>query len=149
VFLDGKIALEPGNIEDLGGNILGRHTGLGMYTVGQRRGMGVSAPEPLYVIRLDPERNVLVVGTDDQLFETRLTCRLAWIDSSQIESGSVTAQIRSRSAAAAVDSVVIDGDMARVRFVAPQRAIAPGQTVAFYRGDVVVGAGLIETSGGD
>ncbi len=148
-FLDGKIALEPGNIEDVDGNIVGRHTGLGMYTVGQRRGMGISAPDPLYVKRLDAERNVLVVGTDDQLFATRLTCRLAWIDSSQVEAGSVSAQIRSRSVAAAVESVAVEGGFATVRFEAPQRAIAPGQTVAFFRGDVVVGSGIIESSDGN
>jgi tRNA-specific 2-thiouridylase len=147
-FLDGKIALVPGNIEDSDGNVLGRHAGLGMYTVGQRRGMGISAPDPLYVVRLDAGRNVLVVGTDGDLFESRLTCRLAWIDGSQVEAGGLTAQVRSRSAAADVVSVEIAGDKATVEFESPQRAIAPGQTIAFYRGDIVVGSGVIESSGG-
>jgi tRNA-specific 2-thiouridylase len=148
-FLRDRIPLEPGDIVDLDGNVLGRHQGLGMYTVGQRRGLGVSAPEPLYVVRLDPARNELVVGADADLFESRLLCRLVWLDRAQVDAGGVTAQVRSRSAAAPVESVEIDGDTARIRFVEPQRAIAPGQTVAFYRGDIVDGSGVIESSGGN
>lgn len=148
-FLQDRIPLDPGDVVDLDGNVLGRHRGLGMYTVGQRRGLGVSAPEPLYVVRLDPARNALVVGADADLYESQLLCRPVWIDGDLIAAGGVAAQIRSRSAAAPVESVEIDSDTARVRFVEPQRAIAPGQTIAFYRGDIVVGSGIIESSGGD
>lgn len=146
-FLDGRIPMEPGDVVDLSGNVLGRHPGLGVYTVGQRRGLGISAPEPLYVVRLDPERNALVVGPDADLFETQLVCRLVWIDRDQAANGNVTAQIRSRSAAAPVRTLEIGENSARVRFAEPQRAIAPGQTVAFYRGDIVIGSGVIESSG--
>jgi len=148
-FLDGKVPLVPGDIESTGGEVLGRHGGLAAYTVGQRRGLGISAPEPLYVVRLDRERNVLVVGGEAELYERRLSCRLAWFDERYAGDGSgrLGAQIRSRHTAQPVASVSLVRDRAGVEFVEPQRAIAPGQTIAFYDGDVVVGAGVIEQSG--
>jgi tRNA-specific 2-thiouridylase len=118
-----------------------------MYTVGQRRGLGISHPEPLYVLRLDAGRNVLVVGTEDRLYASTLECRVAWIDRGQTAAPGLSAKIRSRSPWAAVESVAVRDGTARVRFAAPQRAIAPGQTVALYRGDVVVGSGIIERAG--
>jgi len=150
-FLTGKIPLDPGDIEDTDGNVLGRHEGLGAYTVGQRRGLGIATGSPSYVVRLDRERNVLVVGADPELFESELTCRLTWIDRDVADSGGLTAKIRSRSTAAPVKRIdVADGagaSEARVVFAEPQRAIAPGQTVAFYVGEAVVGSGVIETVG--
>jgi tRNA-specific 2-thiouridylase len=91
----------------------------------------------------------LVVGSDPELFESELACRLTWIDRDVVDGGGVAAQIRSRSAAAPVERIdVSDGaSEARVVFAQPQRAIAPGQTVAFYVGEVVVGSGVIETAG--
>ncbi len=148
-FLDGKIPLEPGNIEDTEGRVLGRHAGLGIYTVGQRRGLGVSAPEPLYVLRIDILTNTLVVGPDAQLFESTLTCRLIWIDRELAGADGITAQIRSRSVAAPVSSLDLTNNSARVCFDTPQRAIAPGQTIAFFLGDLVVGAGVIDSPGGN
>ena len=143
-FLDGKIPLTPGDIEDTGGNVIGRHQGLGAFTVGQRRGLGIATGSPAYVVRLDTERNVLVVGADGDLFGRRLTCRLNWIDNEATATGGVSARIRSRSAAALVENIHVDGDLAEVTFTELQRAIAPGQTIAFYCGDVVVGAGVID-----
>lgn len=146
-FLDGKIPLEPGDIEDTGGNVLGRHRGLGAYTVGQRKGLGIATGSPAYVVRLDTERNVLVIGADDELFGRGLTCRLNWIDQDAAGSGGVSARIRSRSAAAPIEAITVDDEAAEVIFTDPQRAIAPGQTIAFYCGDVVVGSGVIERAG--
>jgi tRNA-specific 2-thiouridylase len=148
-FLDGKVAMEPGDIETTAGEVVGRHQGLAAYTVGQRRGLGVSAGRPQYVVRLDVARNVLVIGDDDELHRDTLTCRLNWIDEGACDtardSGRLRAQIRSRHAARAVNKVAVNGDStARVRFQQPQRAIAPGQTIALYDGDVVVGSGVIE-----
>jgi tRNA-specific 2-thiouridylase len=143
-FLDGKIPFEPGDIENVSGEVIGRHEGLGTYTVGQRRGLGISAANPMYVVRLDNARNVLVVGNDSDLQRRELRCRLNWIDPVCV-GGGVTAKIRSRTAAAPVERIVVEGDEADVVFAQPQRAIAPGQTIAFYTGDVVVGSGLIET----
>jgi tRNA-specific 2-thiouridylase len=147
-FLQGKIPLTPGPIEGTHGNVIGRHRGLEAYTVGQRRGLGVAVGKPLYVVRLDRERNVLVVGEDSALYSSELTCRINWIDDVCLdESAGLSAQIRSRSAAGSVERVLVEDGAARVTFTAPQRAIAPGQTVAFYQGDVVVGSGVIETAG--
>jgi tRNA-specific 2-thiouridylase len=147
-FLDGKIELSPGDIEHVNGQVLGTHRGLGMYTVGQRRGLGISNRDPLYVIRLDRRRNVLVVGSDADLFETTLVFRLGWVDHSVSVGGGLSAKTRSRSPAAPVERVTVDGELAEVVFSSRQRAIAPGQTLALYDGDVVVGSGVIERSGG-
>jgi tRNA-specific 2-thiouridylase len=146
-FLDGKIAMLPGDVEDTNGDVVGKHQGLGMYTVGQRRGLGISSPSPQYVVRLDRERNVVVVGNDADLFETTLVFRLGWIDEAVVSGGGISAKTRSRAPAAPVDGITVDGDWAEVVFSSPQRAMAPGQTVALYHGDVVVGAGVIEAAG--
>lgn len=146
-FLEGKISLVPGDIEDTAGHVVGRHAGLGSYTVGQRKGLGVAAGTPVYVVRLDKARNVLVVGDESELFETTLTCRLSWMDADTVNDGGITAKIRSRSEAAAVAHVSFFRELAEVEFESPQRAVAPGQTIAFYCGDVVVGSGLIEKAG--
>ena len=147
-FLEGKIPMTPGDIEDAAGKVVGTHAGLGAYTVGQRRGLGVSAGSPLYVVRLDEERNVVIVGSDSDLFEKNLICRLHWFDEAVAAGGGIAAKTRSRSPAAPVERVSVDGGFAEVVFETPQRAIAPGQTVAFYHGDVVVGSGVIDTPGG-
>lgn len=147
-FLQGKIPMTPGDIEDTAGNLIGQHEGLGAYTVGQRRGLGVATGRPMYVVRLEAERNVLVIGDDSDLFEKSLACRLNWIDRDAVRGMGVSAKTRSRSPAAPVARVSVDGDRAEVEFDSPQRAIAPGQTVAFYRGDVVVGAGVIDRPDG-
>jgi tRNA-specific 2-thiouridylase len=150
-FLDGKIPMTPGDIEDTDGRVIGRHDGLGAYTVGQRKGLGIATGSPRYVVRLDKRRNAVIVGGDADLFRRELTCRLNWIDEAAAADagGGVTARIRSRSPAAVVESVDADGETARVTFRQSQRAIAPGQTIAFYAGDVVVGSGVIESAGGE
>jgi tRNA-specific 2-thiouridylase len=147
-FLDGRVDMRPGDIENVDGEVVGTHSGLAAYTVGQRRGLGVSAPQPLYVVRMERERNVLVVGYDDALFERALTCRLGWLDAGAEGAGAgITAQIRSRQEAQPVVSIKRAQDTAAVVFEDAQRAVAPGQTIAFYDGDVVVGSGVIETAG--
>jgi tRNA-specific 2-thiouridylase len=147
-FLEGKIEMRPGDIEDTRGNVVGKHQGLGVYTVGQRRGLGLSRPSPSYVIQLDRERNVLVVGDNADLFQTTFVFRLGWVDEAVVAGGGISAKTRSRSPAAPVERVTVDGDLAEVVFRSPHRAIAPGQTAALYHGDVVVGSGEIEYPGG-
>lgn len=146
-FLEGKIPLESGDIEDVDGNVIGRHEGLETYTVGQRRGLGVSTGSPMYVVRLDQARNALVVGSDSDLHRRELVCRLNWIDPVCTVGGDVAAKIRSRTPASAVERIHLEGDRARIMFTEPQRAIAPGQTITFYTGDIVVGSGVIEAAG--
>ena len=145
-FLESRdVPLEPGRIEDVSGVVVGEHGGLASYTVGQRRGLGVAAGRPQYVIDLDRERNVLVVGDAGSLSRRELVCRFTWIDDMALEDpASVTARIRYRHAGARVREIARQGDRGRVVFAEPQRAIAPGQTLALYRGELVVGSGTIE-----
>jgi tRNA-specific 2-thiouridylase len=118
---------------------------LALYTIGQRRKLGVALGTPQYVVQLDGERNVLVVGGEDDLYRSELLCDLCWLDEAAARSGTVTAQIRSRHRAAPVRAIDIEGDSCRVQFEAPQRAICPGQTIAFYKDDHVIGSGVIES----
>ena len=116
--------------------------------VGQRRGLGISAARPQYVVALDVERNAVVLGDDDDLYRRELSCELAWIDEAAARAAApLSAQIRSRHRAEPVATFVVEEGVARVMFESPQRAIAPGQTIAFFDGDVVVGAGVIVASG--
>lgn len=139
-------ALAPGAIVDRDGHTLGRHGGVAGYTVGQRRGLGIAASEPLYVLELRPETNEVVVGPEDALYEDELTAEAVnWIAYGEPVPPSLRVEAKIRygaPAAAATVAPLLDG-RARVLFDRPQRAIAPGQAVVFYDGDVVVGGGTI------
>jgi tRNA-specific 2-thiouridylase len=152
-FLDGKVPMAEGDIVTTTGEVVGRHEGAATYTVGQRRGLGIAAARPQYVLSVNAERNVVVVGDEPELMRRELEFQLAWIDRDTAHnaatSATLRAQIRSRHDADPVESIEIGGDHARVRFAEPQRAIAPGQTVALYDGDVVVGAGVIVSAGSE
>ena len=127
------------------GRVLGRHKGFIRYTKGQRRGLGVSAAEPLYVLSKDPASASVTLGPDSALWERELTAeRMNWISIPSLEVPmAVTAKTRhsQREAAAVVEP--LPGGRARVVFDAPQRAITPGQSVVLYDGDIVVGGGII------
>jgi tRNA-specific 2-thiouridylase len=139
------VSLSPGRIESVNGDVLGTHDGLAAYTVGQRRHLGIATGAPQYVVALDRERNVLVVGDAEALQIGKAMCRLAWIDDDAIRDPSgVTAQIRYRHEGAPLRELSVEGSRCRVVFVDPQRAVCPGQTIAFYRGELVVGSGVID-----
>lgn len=142
----GNLTLTPGDFVDETGNVLGRHRGLPCYTIGQRKGLGLSAPAPLYVLRKDVERNQVVVGPNEDLFRRELTAKnVNWIAIERLaEPLTVTAKTRysQREEAAIVEP--LDETHVRVRFDTPQRAITAGQAVVFYQGDVVIGGGVIE-----
>ena len=128
--------------------VIGRHDGLVSYTVGQRRGLGVSGTAPQYVLKLDSERNVVIVGDDRDLLERKLSCTFSWIEGTLVDDAAgVCAQIRYRHEPAAVRTLIVDGSCGRVEFEEPQRAICPGQTIAFYQGDLVVASGVIDHAG--
>lgn len=142
----GVSSLAPGPIVDRTGKVLGRHKGLAHYTVGQRKGLGIAAPEPLYVLALRTETNELVVGREPETYGTGLLCAdVNWIGLAPPLPGTIEAEAKIRYSAAPAAAVIEpEGeDRARVRFLAPQRAIAPGQAVVFYRGDEVLGGGTI------
>ena len=135
----------PGPILDLEGNVIGTHRGLPHYTVGQRRGLGVSTGEPLYVVALDPDRNAVVVGPESALYAEGLVAEeLTWIRGEPPgESFSCEVQIRYRAAPVPCEVELKEGK-AYVEFERPQRAVTPGQAAVFYRGEEVLGGGVIE-----
>jgi tRNA-specific 2-thiouridylase len=138
-------AFAPGPIVDGQGSVLGRHDGLINYTVGQRRGLGLSSRRPLYVTALDPGRNALVVGEAAAVEVDQLRAEQVNLIAVPALTGplAVTAKIRHSHEPAAA-TIEPDGEGAiRVRFERAQRAPAPGQSVVFYQGDLVVGGGVI------
>lgn len=144
----GAAALARGPIKSTDGRALGEHAGLASYTVGQRKGLGVTAPDPLYVVRLEPETNTLVVGADDEVRADALVAGgVTW--TAAAPSAPLRAQVRVRhrhAPAPALLTPAADGTVA-VRFDAPQRAPAPGQAAVFYEGPVVLGGGTILRGG--
>ena len=134
----------PGDIIDQNGRVLGQHEGLHLYTVGQRRGINCPAGEPYYVLRLDTERNRLVVGhKQDTLSGKCRVERINWIQPVPTEPIRVHTQVRYRHKAAASLLMPLQHNRAEVRFDAPQSSIAPGQGAAFYVGEELIGGGLI------
>jgi tRNA-uridine 2-sulfurtransferase len=136
----------PGPVLDRHGDEIGRHQGIAYYTVGQRRGLGISSEKPLYVTRLDPVKNAVIVGDLNEVYAGGfIVSNLNWLAIDSL-SGSleVKAKIRSRHEAAKAIVTPVDNDQAYVKFDEPQLAITPGQTAVFYDGDVVVGGGTIE-----
>lgn len=135
----------PGAIRDAKGRELGRHAGLENYTIGQRRGLGVSAPEPLYVVGMDAGTNTLVVGADEETLRSGLTAgNITWAAESPREAVRIEARIRHRHEPAAALATPLANGEVRVEFDRPQRAITPGQAVVFYQGERVLGGGTIE-----
>jgi tRNA-specific 2-thiouridylase len=135
-----------GEIVTTSGDVIGRHSGLHNYTVGQRRGLGLSAGHPLYVVALERTKNRLVVGEDRELRHSICHVRnVNWI-SCAIPAAPLEAsvRIRNRHEAAAAEVTSLDGSTARVVFLEPQRAITPGQAAVFYSGEKVLGGGWID-----
>jgi tRNA-specific 2-thiouridylase len=134
-----------GDIVTTEGEVIGRHTGLHQYTVGQRKGLGVAVGRPLYVVSLERERNRLVVGDDGALRTTTCEVRdVNWIPlatpSAPVEA---MVRVRNRHKPAAAEITSLDATTARIVFREPQRAITPGQAAVFYAGELVLGGGWI------
>jgi len=125
--------------------VVGHHEGIHGFTVGQRKGLGISSPDPLYVLKIHPDSHKVEVGTDDQLLSTRLTAnRLNWVSIPEpTEPIRVTIKIRHRHEPAPATLRVIGEDQIEAIFDTPQRAITPGQSAVFYQGDEVAGGGWI------
>ena len=137
-------AIQPGPIRDTSGKLLGRHEGLPFYTIGQRKGLGIAAPEPLYVIALNASENALTVGAAAELGRRECVARAMHYVSGERPSASfrATAKIRYKAREAAVTVYPLQ-DAARVEFDEPQRDITAGQGLVVYDGDAVVGQGII------
>jgi tRNA-specific 2-thiouridylase len=144
LFEDSKI--DPGPIVDRSGQTLGIHRGIVRYTVGQRRGLGISYREPLYVVRIDAASNTLIVGPKRDLFSDRLIARdLNFLSADPPRTPiRINAQIRHNHRAQSAELTLLEHGMARVVFETPQPAITPGQSVVFYDGEILLAGGIIE-----
>lgn len=140
-------AVRPGPIVDLAGRVVGEHQGLAHYTIGQRRGLGLTSTHPLFVVRLDREENRVVVGPEEELACAVFTASEAnWIAIPTLEGPlHVSAQVRYNAHDLPADITPLRDGRVEVRLRAPARAVAPGQSVVFYDGDVVVGGATIDT----
>jgi tRNA-specific 2-thiouridylase len=134
-----------GELVATSGEVMGHHEGIHSFTVGQRKGLGLSSPDPLYVLKIHPDSHKVEVGPDSQLLSTRLTAnRLNWVSIPEpTEPIRVTIKIRHRHEPAPATLRVTAPDTIEAIFDDPQRAITPGQSAVFYQGDEVAGGGWI------
>ncbi|MGI6467061.1 MAG: tRNA 2-thiouridine(34) synthase MnmA [Sphaerochaetaceae bacterium] len=139
--------VEPlqGKIVDTDGKVKGTHQGYWNYTIGQRRGLGVSAEYPLYVIALDAEKNQVIVGYEDQTFQHTLKAReINWIVKPNGDKIELEAKIRSTSKAKKALLIIESDQSVEIKFAERQKAITPGQSIVFYKDDIVIGGALID-----
>ncbi len=134
-----------GEIVDLQGRVLGHHDGIEFYTIGQRRGLGITTPEPVYVVELDAENNRVVVGDGSALDRDEFTAtNCNWIPFDALaEPIEVTAKIRYNHPGTPATVTPTGNGQVKVKLHSPQRAITPGQAAVFYQDDLVVGGGWI------
>jgi tRNA-specific 2-thiouridylase len=138
-------AAVPGPIFGPDGKLLGRHKGIAFYTVGQREGLGVSLPKPLYVVEIDPARNSLSVAEKEVVYRKELLASdLNWIGEKPSKKFTAKAKIRYQNLETPVTVEPLNGKV-RVEFQKPQFAVTPGQSIVFYRRDTVLGGGVIKS----
>ncbi len=136
----------PGNFVDARGRVLGRHKGITHYTVGQRKGLNLAMGHPVFVTRIRPETNEVVIGEAEDVYAGRLTCNhISWmaVDGLHGREMRVTAKIRYAHKGAPCVIREAGPDCLEVRFHEPQRAVTPGQAVVFYKEEYVIGGGVI------
>lgn len=136
---------KEGNIVNQKGEILGKHDGIINYTVGQRKGLGISYKEPLYVLKIDKEKNQVIVGTEEELYSNEVIIEdvnylVTDLENKQIE---VEAKVRYRTKPAKAKLYPLSNGNLKLIFDEPQRAITPGQSLVFYIDDIVIGGGKI------
>ena len=138
--------IKAGDIQDTGGNKIGHHDGIPFYTVGQRRGLGLSVGKPVYVTEIKTENNTIIVGQASNLLkEQMIVNQINWIPFDQpSEPIRASIKIRYRDKGEMGTITLTDDDEAKVIFDHPRRAIAPGQAAVFYHDDVVIGGGWIK-----
>lgn len=140
-------SIQPGPIVDSGGNVLGEHDGIAFYTIGQRKGLGITASTPLYVIDLEPDRNAVVVGTRDQVLGKEfIVTELNFIPFDRVEK-MMDVQVKIRyNVPQAVPARIhpYSETTVLVELKEPERAVTPGQSAVFYDGDLLLGGGVID-----
>lgn len=138
-------ATAPGKIVTEAGETVGEHDGVAFYTIGQRRGLGISLGARSYVTRLDPGKREVVIGSEEALLRRELVAgELVWGGEGPLTAPlSVQARIRYRSKAAEAMILPLPDGEVRVRFDQAERGVTPGQSVVFYRGEEVIGGGII------
>ena len=145
-FLDKYINQREGDIVDLEGKVLGKHQGIHHYTIGQRKGLGIAAAEPLYVVKLDAVMNRVIVG--DRHAGGRLECnvnRINWVSIAEPTTPiRAEVQIRYRSRPMSVNIIPLENSRARLIFDEPQFGVTPGQAAVWYDGETLLGGGIIE-----
>jgi len=147
-YLEKVLGEREGEIRHVSGKLLGRHRGIYHFTVGQRRGLGVSYGRPVYVVGIDPETNTVFVGEEEYLLSDTLYVKDLNLHVPMSEWREVVAQIRYRQTPVPVESVEETSDGYKVRFKECVRGITPGQVVAFYSGDTLLGGGVISWASG-
>ena len=146
-FLETNSNIKPkvGNIVNLEGKVLGKHTGLYNYTIGQRKGLGISNPVPLFVLGFNRAKNEVIVGEEDKLYKKDIVVKdinLLLVD--EINEP-MEVEVKTRySSKAAKAKIIQENDIIKVSFDEPQRAITPGQSAVFYVDDIVLGGGKIQ-----
>ena len=144
-FLDERMTTTGGDIVDQGGRVLGQHKGIEFFTVGQRRGLGITGAEPMYVIGVEPETNRVVVGPEAALYRDSLTVSRVNYVAGWPPGGPTPVKVKIRYKFEEAPAVLHPrAEGAEVRFETPQRAITPGQAAVFYRDDAVLGGGFID-----
>ena len=141
----GGVTPVPGDFVDQEGHVLGRHRGLECYTTGQRKGLGVSADAPLYVVRKDLDAGTVVLGPDSALYTDTLTAERVNLISLSALTGPIQVTAKTRYSQKEAEATVepLEDGRVRVTFAQPQRAVTAGQAVVFYDGEAVVGGGTI------
>ena len=137
-----------GEIVDRGGRVLGRHGGVWNYTIGQRKGLGIAFPAPLYVTAIDARYNRLVVGPENETYSRSCVVRdCAWVKVDGLgEPADVRVKVRSGGRLVGAKISPFGADRTRVEFAEPVSSVAPGQSAVFYDEDIVVGGGIIESA---
>lgn len=145
-FLEQYITPQEGDIVDLDGNVLGKHQGIHRYTIGQRKGLGIAAPEPLYVVQLNAGKNQVIVTTRDRAGSSDcIVERVNWVSIPEPQAPiKTTVKIRYRSTPSAVTLIPVGENRVKLQFDEPIVGITPGQAAVFYNGDVLLGGGVIQ-----
>lgn len=145
-YLEGILGKQRGLIKHVSGKVLGEHEGVYRYTIGQRRGLGISYGKPVYVIDIDAKTNTLIVGEEEYLYNDKLLVKEINFHVPLEKWENVSAQIRYRHKPVPVERIEKTEEGFLVKFKEDVRGITPGQVVAFYDGDVLLGGGIIEES---